>query len=298
MTDIRNPSASDKPQIGRRPPIGDPPEIRWEKCSALLVDHAYQRMAEEPSSRRLIQHIAENWDWRLCAPLTVSDRQPPEAGLYVIDGQHRLAAAVRRGDITEIPCIISKFEGIEDEARLFVALNSARRQVGDVEKFHARVASKDHYALAAKRVIIDSGLTVARYTDAQFWKPLECGFPTVVERTIRHREEHAHFALEVLAAAYPEKALFRGKEIFEGLVWLWYKEKLWCDEMTRNDMAECVGEKTQRAWVSERDRLRHDFDYLGMAQAMGTILGRAIEIDIELPDPGEPDCEDARSVGL
>jgi hypothetical protein len=102
--------------------------------------------------------------------------------------------------------------------------------VGEVEKFHARVASKDHYALAAKRVIEDSGMTVARYTDAQFWKPLECGFPTVVERTIRNREDHALFALQVLAEAYPDKPLVRGKDIFEGLVWLWYKEKLWQDE--------------------------------------------------------------------
>lgn len=263
------------------PPIGELPEIRWVLCRDLVVDHAYQRMAEEPSSKRLIQHIAGNWDWRLCAPLTVSDRAPPEQGLYVIDGQHRLAAALLRQDVHELPCIISKFSGIEDEARLFVALNSARRQVGEVEKFHARVASKDHYALAAKRVIEDSGLTVARYTDAQFWQPLECGFPTIVERTIRNRECHALFALEVLAEAYPDKALVRGKDIFEGLVWLWYKEKLWQDELTRHDMAECIGEKRQREWINLRNRLREKNDNLGMSQAMGIVIGEAIDLEID-----------------
>jgi hypothetical protein len=50
------------------PPIGELPEIRWVSCRDLSVDHAYQRMAEEPSSKRLIRHIADNWDWRLCAP--------------------------------------------------------------------------------------------------------------------------------------------------------------------------------------------------------------------------------------
>lgn len=282
------------------PPIGEVPEIRWAKCSDLLVDHAYQRMAEEPESRRLINHIAANWDWRLCAPLTVSDRSPPEPGLYVIDGQHRLAAARLRGDIGQIPCIISKFEGIEDEARLFVALNSARRQVGEVEKFHARVASKDHYALATKRVIEGSGLRVSRYTDAQFWKPLECGFPTTVERSIRNREEHAHFALEVLAAAYPDKALVRGKEIFGGLVWLWYRESLWCDEMTRKDVAECIAEKPQRYWLNERNQLRQEYDQLGMDQAMGIVLGRILEIEIDLPDQSEDAAynQDAMAAGL
>lgn len=282
------------------PPIGQLPEIRWVKCCDLAVDHAYQRMAEEPSSRRLIKHIESNWDWRLCSPLTVSDRAPPEPGLYVIDGQHRLMAAMGRGDITELPCIISKFDGIEDEARLFVALNSARRQVGEVEKFHARVASKDHYALAAKRVIEDSGLTVARYTDAAFWKSLECGFPTIVERTIRNREEHAHFALEVLAAAYPDVPLVRGKELFEGLVWLWYKEKLWLDPQTCQDVAECIREKKQRQWLNDRNKLRQEFEQLGMAQAMGIIIAKAIEIEIGLPDESEDAAyvEDARAVGL
>lgn len=294
---------------GLAPPIGELPEIRWARCDTLMVDHAYQRMAEEPSSRRLIRHIAENWDWRLCAPLTVSDRSPPEEGLYVIDGQHRLAAAVERGDIPELPCIISKFNGIEDEARLFVALNSARRQVGEVEKFHARVASKDHYALAAKRVIESSGLTVARYTDAQFWKPLECGFPPIVERTIRKCEEHACFALAVLAGAYPDKPLVRGKELFEGLVWLWYKEKLWADALTRNDMAECIGEKTQRAWLKERDSFRNEHENIAPAQAMGLVISEALELDAE-DDPeldvtynfsdNEPGSYalDARAIGL
>lgn len=282
-------------------PIGEPPSIRWQQTSSLQVDHAYQRMAEEPASKRLIKHIAENWDWRLCAPLTISDRAPPEPGLYVIDGQHRLAAARLRGDITELPCIISKFDGIEDEARLFVALNSARRQVGEVEKFHARVASKDHYALAAKRVIEDSGLTVTRYTDAQFWKPLECGFPQVVERGIRNCENHAHFALEVLSKAYPTRALVRGREIFEGLVWLWFKEKLWTDELTRDDMAECIGEKKQREWINECTRLRNEHDGIGMAQAMGIVIGRAI--DLEVGPPRQFSQEDgfdgdARSAGL
>lgn len=287
------------------PPIGEPPKIRWEPCAALKVDHAYQRMAEEPESKRLIGHIAANWDWRLCAPLTVSDRAGEDGGLYVIDGQHRLAAARLRGDIKELPCIISKFDGIEDEARLFVALNSARRQIGEVEKFHARVASKDHYALAAKRVIEESGLTVARYTDAQFWKPLECGFPQIVERGIRTRETHAHFALEVLARAYPDNALVRGKEIFEGLIWLWYEEKLWTDELTRDDMAQCIGEKSQRVWVNERNRLRSEHDHMTMAKAMGIVIGRAIELDIGPPaiiaTPPEEEpyfLNDARSVGL
>lgn len=295
--------------INYTPPIGELPEIRWVLCRELSVDHAYQRMAEEPSSKRLIRHIAENWDWRLCAPLTVSDRAPPEPGMYVIDGQHRLASAVLRGDIDELPCIISKFDGIEDEARLFVALNSARRQVGEVEKFHARVASKDHYALAAKRVITDSGMTVARYTDAQFWKPVECGFPTIVERTIRNREEHALFALEVLAEAYPDKPLVRGKEIFEGLVWLWYKEKLWQDELTRHDMAQCIGEKSQRKWLNERNQLREDNDKLGYAQAMGIVIGAGIDLQIDPENEsavlndcviGESTdfCLDAAAVGL
>jgi hypothetical protein len=81
--------------------------------------------------------------------------------------------------------------------------------------------------------------------------------------------------------AYPDKPLFRGKDIFEGLVWLWYKEKLWQDEMTRHDMAECIGEKSQREWCNLRNRLSETRDKLNPSQAMGIVIGEAIELEVD-----------------
>ena len=128
-----------------------------------MVDHTYQRMIEGPSSQKLIRDIAERWDWRLCAPLTISIREDCEdPGYYVIDGQHRLRAAELRGDIPELPCIISKFETFEAEAMAFVSINSARRQVSAIDKFHARVAAKEPLALKIKLVVEDAGLSVTR----------------------------------------------------------------------------------------------------------------------------------------
>jgi hypothetical protein len=52
------------------------------------------------ASQALIRQIARHWDWDLCLPLVVSRRA--DGSLYVIDGQHRLAAARIRGDIDHL----------------------------------------------------------------------------------------------------------------------------------------------------------------------------------------------------
>ena len=79
-----------------RPPIGPMPSIEWVHTSELTVDYSYQRTIDNEGSRRLITSIAANFDWRLCVPLVVSRRM--DGTKVIIDGQHRWAAAVRRGE--------------------------------------------------------------------------------------------------------------------------------------------------------------------------------------------------------
>ena len=115
-------------------PQGSPPSIEWVATETLLIDEDYQRSLEHPISERLIRLMAVSWDWRLCSPLTVSRRS--DDSLYVIDGQHRLAAAMLRGDLPHLPAIISRFESVEEEARVFVAVNTVRRNTTPLDKFH------------------------------------------------------------------------------------------------------------------------------------------------------------------
>ena len=39
-----------------------------------------------------------------------------DGGLYVVDGQHRMAAAILRRDIGQLPCVISSYASAGDEA--------------------------------------------------------------------------------------------------------------------------------------------------------------------------------------
>lgn len=110
------------------PLLGTPPSVEFVAISELMVDEAYQRSIESTASRSLIVDIARHWDWRLCMPLVVSRR---ETGKFVIDGQHRLAAARMRPDIPYLPCCIASYAGSADEARMFIAANRTRRPINN-----------------------------------------------------------------------------------------------------------------------------------------------------------------------
>lgn len=144
----------------QQPARGEPPAIEWKGLDDLLIDQTYQRSLETPISETLIRNMASSWDWRLCAPLTVSNRG--EAGLFVIDGQHRLAAARMRSDIPKLPCVISYFENVQDEARLFVDANTLVRKATPLDKFHARVVAGDEEAVEINRIVEAAGLIVGR----------------------------------------------------------------------------------------------------------------------------------------
>lgn len=92
-------------KIGFRLPIGKMPSIEWVHTAELSVDQSYQRSIDNEGSRRLIASIAANFDWRLCAPLVVSRRS--DGSKVIIDGQHRWAAAVRRGDLLQLRAAFS-----------------------------------------------------------------------------------------------------------------------------------------------------------------------------------------------
>ena len=242
------------------PPVkGKPPQVEWTNCNKLLIDHGYQRMIEGRQSQRLIRSIAENWDWRLLAPLTVSLRDgsygPP--GLFVIDGQHRLKAALLRGDIPSLPCIISQFESYEAEALAFVNINSARRQVTALDRYHARVAAKEELALRIKDVVESVGLSVTRHNDAEFWQADEIAFPDEVGRALEREGDQkgaTETALGFLSAWFG-KPLLQGRELFAGLLII--ADAKWPDDHDDfyQDFIQHLASRRQSLWIAQRNRM-------------------------------------------
>ncbi|WP_170150966.1 DUF6551 family protein [Hephaestia caeni] len=204
-------------KIGFRPPIGKMPSIEWVHTTELTVDQSYQRSIDNEGSRRLIASIAANFDWRLCAPLVVSRRL--DGSKVIIDGQHRWAAAVRRGDLLQLPCCLFTYDSPEDEARMFIVANRARKPMNRLDDFHAALAAADEDALEIQRLVTEAGLKMARNTSSAAWRAGEVAFTSSIAAALRrHGVAIVSAALTSLAEAYEGHSLTYGASIFGALI--------------------------------------------------------------------------------
>ena len=144
---------------GFNPKKGTMPVLQWMPPKMLAIDPAYQRSIDNTTSKALIGRIAKDWDWDLCQPLVVSQREDRQ--LFVVDGQHRLAAAIARGDIEQLPCFICSLPDIAAEANRFVQFNRNRRALKPLDLWKAAVASGDEHALAINAALDAAGLKIS-----------------------------------------------------------------------------------------------------------------------------------------
>lgn len=78
------------------------------------------------------------------------------------DGQHRATAALLHPAIEAVPCWITQ-ASLEEQARAFVAINSAVTRMTSMQMFHAAVASGDGLHVKAAAACQAAGVTVLRY---------------------------------------------------------------------------------------------------------------------------------------
>ena len=124
------------------------PDLDWVPVALMRVDAAYQRSLASERSVALIRRIAAGWSWAKYQPVNAA-RRPGD--LYaVIDGQHRLAAALLRGDIPNLPCYVMPRMSLAEEAGAFMALNRDRVQMHQTALLKARLTAGD---LDARQVV-------------------------------------------------------------------------------------------------------------------------------------------------
>jgi len=195
---------------------GMPPSIENRNPAELNLDDSYQRSTDNGASQALIKKIAKGWDWRMCLPLVVSKRE--DGSLWVIDGQHRLAAAKLRGDIQYLPCCVAIYGSVADEAAMFVAMNRTRKAMNRLDDFHAATASGDTEALEIAKLITDAGFTVSRRTGSQSWVPGEVAFTSAIAKVLRkHGAKVCADALKTMQEAFPDEVLNAGASMFTAL---------------------------------------------------------------------------------
>jgi hypothetical protein len=137
----------------------------------------------------------------------------------VIDGQHRTLAAKRRGDIPQLPCCVFSYEGPEEEARMFIAANRARKPMNRLDDFHAALAAADEDAMEIQQLVTDAGLRITRNTSSAAWRSGEIAFTTSIATTIRrHGSAIASAALTNIAEAFPGQKVLHSGSIFLGIV--------------------------------------------------------------------------------
>jgi len=113
-------------------------------------------------NRPIKKEVANKWsrhfDMKLIGTITVSHR---DGNYYIIDGQHRTQAAIRKG-IKTLPCLIHEGLTYQEEAEMFVKLNKERRGLLVVDLFKGECEAGDIKALELKAAIENAGYCIGK----------------------------------------------------------------------------------------------------------------------------------------
>lgn len=222
--------------------IGSPPAVQFIAVADLNIDATYQRSAEVPQSRNLINRIAKDWDWRLCMPLMVSERA---GALWVIDGQHRLSAALQRGDIAHLPCCVIKFDSAQAESEMFVQANKNRKALTAIDLFRAAVAAGSSTETRTFELITAAGLKVSNHTNTASLAPGALTIVNGVTRAItRYGEGIVSTALTAMGKAFADQPIPRAALLFGALI-----DVLHDDTVDRDLLAKTLDMMTAAEWT-------------------------------------------------
>ncbi len=125
----------------------------WMDVSKLFIDDGYQRGKKASH----INRIAKNFDSRVFGAVSVGRR--PDNSFFVIDGQQRLAAAVKIG-MTSVPCMVFDVSNDREEASLFTQINKGRKNITPLEQWKADLYAHDPVALAVRDIVEATGYRV------------------------------------------------------------------------------------------------------------------------------------------
>jgi len=126
------------------------------KARDLVLGAEYQRQLLEDHAMA----IAEKFDVRKALVVVVNVRFNGDR--YVIDGQHRVMAAMLRDPEMVLPCIVYHGLNESQEAGLFAELQRERRQLRPHDLFWADVVAGDKTVLHLKDIVESVGYRFAR----------------------------------------------------------------------------------------------------------------------------------------
>lgn len=248
------------------------PSLEFRPIGDLSIDPTYQRSIETGPSQALVKRIAREWDWGLCQPLNVARRT--DGSLWVIDGQHRLAAATLRGDIYDLPCVIVASRTQQDEASAFVALNQQRRPLSKLELFKAALASGNVEARDISDALEAAGLSIANTTNTDSWKVGQVVNIAGLERCYRaHGGSILRMSCLAGAVAFHGQVMRYFGTIFPGIVAAVVKYGTTAPEL----ITLVVGGCEQTEWRDEIFRVKAEHPNMDMRASAELAIVRAVD---------------------
>ena len=184
--------------------FGPVPTFEWIDIKRLTIDKSYQRLTAGKASQRTIKKIADTFYWCNFQPITVAPRGQKFA---VVDGQHRLMAAIETRAIKEVPCWIIPAKAYEDEAAAFVAINRDRVRMDSLSVFHAGVVAGNASDVAIHELCSKAGVSIARCaTLMELMPPRTTQALGTLRKACRKNVKDAVLvrALKALADAFPD----------------------------------------------------------------------------------------------
>jgi hypothetical protein len=259
-----------QPQRGMRP------SLEFRPIPQLQIDASYQRSIDTGPSQSLVRRIAMHWDWGLCQPLTVAKRD--DGSLWVIDGQHRLAAARMRHDIYDLPCVVVSSVSAADEAASFVALNQQRRPLTALDLFKAALQARDEEAVLIEHALQAAGLSLGRTTNYDSLKPGQVVNVGGLQRVYRRDGEAVlRRALAIGGAAFAGQPLRYFGTIFPGIAAAVAALPRPFDEAAIDFIAVVMGGGTQQEWAADINRAKATEPDINMRTAAENAIRDALE---------------------
>ena len=172
--------------------------LKWLPLDELYVDRTYQRDLDAAH----VQKILAKFNWRFFQAITVTNT---EDGYAVIDGQHRVTAALAHPDIKKVPCLVVEAASVTEQAEGFIVMNKTQRRITPVEMYWAALSAGLPEYLKMEAMLDRVGVEVYGTSGYGVLPPkTTVAVNTILKLLNRHGPEHIEAALRVIVTAWPE----------------------------------------------------------------------------------------------
>lgn len=238
------------------------------KKQELHIESTYQRTM---ISDTRVAAITREWSWISCGSLICAERA--DGTLWVVDGQHRMCAAMRRSDIQELPCLVFKSTGLEHEALAFFRANTVRGSVSPFDKLRSQLAFGDQLAIDAVNLMEDAGYKPSNSHGASNTVSCIAGFLTAM------RQSRGALVKVWPLIAELHNGLQIKKPVFDALVYL---ARFGTDDITSPQWRARVVKRGINEITNSIDRARMLLSHSGAklcAQATLEVINRGVSHD-------------------